>query len=755
MNREEEIKQEAAKENKNTEKAIIDESKHELIDIDDILAEDNAVTRRIKNLFDYGITEEQVKNLFNAISNISSGDSLDDALQTLNQIFIVLASKITNSPDIPLVIDLATGERDSILSEIQAVELGISYDYITGTTIEIKNEAMMKIVSSLNLEEDFNLKPQVNIYPEITKNESSEEEIAQADMDFFKSSFEPNFSFYSQNNDYKDIEHQEDENNGKGTELSDISSTIEKSHMSEVSDTYFIDLLYKYMRHNPESPQQVEYSRNLLLENFKNGMGTDSKYYSEILGEKGEIDFQKIPSFLKNWQHDKNNSDLYLQLVEISEVVKKNDISDIQSFTDDSKEEVLLSLAKSLYSSQKDNVKLSKDLSKKLGIKLDKESIIEELNKHTSNSIQNEQDLEEYVASHEMNEKTYRKKIQKIRSAIKEDEKNGKKKATTAEEIYANKKSHKTNDFVFNTKKSQEIQKILDTVCDNRYNNEKKVMYILKLYQECKEQEKENHTKDDIDYLSLNSTIISKYMVKNGKYFSNFLNDKGNSVDPKKIEEYLKDVHLSPWAKSKVMTMKELIDSRVEEYDKLIEAHAEDLKEVRELIEKSKNEKSDELKKMAFELAKKIPVKAIDEKTLRELNNLDPEQYKNDFGKSFEKKVKRGIKDVPKALKYIGKFVTILPKVAVDAAKSTVGKMSNFASTFLNRHKKTKMLESGEDKKVIMNQQKEESQAKSWDIDEKSRKDLNGRLIETAKNTELHNNINSDEKGKIEEITLS
>lgn len=270
MSREEEIKKEAARENKNTENAIIDEGNLGLIDIDDILAEDNPVTRKIKNLFDYGVTEEQIKTLFNSISDISTGASFDEALETLNQIFVVLASKITNSPDVPLVIDLATGEKDEVLTEIQAVELGISYDYITGTTIEIKNEAMLKIVSSLNLEEDFNIKPQVSIYSQITKGLSLESDLeaAKADMDFFKKSFEMDFSSPIPNFDLKSLGGI-DKNVEENIEL-DMPSMMLDSYISEEADTYFIEYLYKYMRHNPDIPETVEYSQRKLLRDLEN-----------------------------------------------------------------------------------------------------------------------------------------------------------------------------------------------------------------------------------------------------------------------------------------------------------------------------------------------------------------------------------------------------------------------------------------------------------------------------------------------------
>lgn len=269
MSREEEIKKEAAIENKNTENAIVDEDNLNLIDIDDVLKEDNAVTRRIKNLFDYGITEEQIKTLFNTVNDISSGASLDDALKTLNHIFIVLASKITNSPEVPLVIDLATGERDDVLTEIQAVELGISYDYITGTTIEIKNEAMMKIISSLNLEEDFNIKPEISIYSSITNSLENDLKLAKADMDFFKKSVERDYpSFSTSNSNFNSL----DENNKNAEEnvKLDISSMIMDSYISEEADAYFIEYLYKYMRHNPNIPETVEYSKRKLLEDLEN-----------------------------------------------------------------------------------------------------------------------------------------------------------------------------------------------------------------------------------------------------------------------------------------------------------------------------------------------------------------------------------------------------------------------------------------------------------------------------------------------------
>ena len=101
----------AGKENKDVQSAAYDKNQNKLIDFDDLMQEDNDVVKRLKNLFKFGVTEEQVRNIYSMSSDIYVGGSKEEAFKNLEKVFLTLAIKITNYPN-GIVIDLKTGEKD-------------------------------------------------------------------------------------------------------------------------------------------------------------------------------------------------------------------------------------------------------------------------------------------------------------------------------------------------------------------------------------------------------------------------------------------------------------------------------------------------------------------------------------------------------------------------------------------------------------------------------------------------------------------
>lgn len=153
----------AGKENKDVQSVTYDKNQNKLLDFDDLMQEDNEVVKRLKNLFKFGVTEEQIRNIYNMSLDITIGGSKEEAFENLEKVFLALAIKITNYPN-GIVIDLKTGEIDEALSKIQCRELNIPYEKIEGVPETTKIAEMVEIVSAIkinnvkeiNLEEYYN-----------------------------------------------------------------------------------------------------------------------------------------------------------------------------------------------------------------------------------------------------------------------------------------------------------------------------------------------------------------------------------------------------------------------------------------------------------------------------------------------------------------------------------------------------------------------------------------------------------------------
>lgn len=82
----------------------------------------NPVARKLKNLMEYGVTEEIIaENYATMTPNVQS---MEEAYSTLESVFIKLATEVSNNPN-GIVIDLRTGEKNERLSNMQAKRVGL------------------------------------------------------------------------------------------------------------------------------------------------------------------------------------------------------------------------------------------------------------------------------------------------------------------------------------------------------------------------------------------------------------------------------------------------------------------------------------------------------------------------------------------------------------------------------------------------------------------------------------------------------
>jgi len=137
----------ASRENKDVQNAVYDKSQGQLIDFEDIMMGDFPVVKKLKNLSDFGVTEEQIKALFEMSSDFSTGASLETALEELEKVFLVIANRLTNAPN-GLVIDIRTGREDEVLSRIQCRELNIEYGDFREMPVSRREDAITELISN-------------------------------------------------------------------------------------------------------------------------------------------------------------------------------------------------------------------------------------------------------------------------------------------------------------------------------------------------------------------------------------------------------------------------------------------------------------------------------------------------------------------------------------------------------------------------------------------------------------------------------
>lgn len=276
----------AARENKDTRYAVYDRTQNQLIDFEDIMMSDYTVVKKLKNLTEFGITEEQIKALFMMSSDFSTGASLDTALEELEKVFLVIANRLTNAPN-GLVIDIATGKEDEILSRIQCNELNIEYGDFREMPVAKREDAIAELIATITESEikSVEIDKYIDIYEDSIYSDISNSIIDDVTIDDDFKAF----------NEAAGVTEEEKEATERNIDLGTIKT---------VEDQRIVLAIFELqeMVQNGVSPEETEAKRaeiKTIIEENK-----ASQYYEYFLTQEGDIELKYMPQFLKEWSEN-------------------------------------------------------------------------------------------------------------------------------------------------------------------------------------------------------------------------------------------------------------------------------------------------------------------------------------------------------------------------------------------------------------------------------------------------------------------
>lgn len=147
-NKNEELERTAGKENKDKDTLTYDQTTQSFVDIDDILYSNLKISKKINNLTKYGVTLEQIKTVYEMTGN-AQGKSVDEIIEELEKVFDIFVNRINSDPNIGIVVDIDSGERNINLSIKKCEELGIDYEEYEVKNIQSKEVIMETIIAGI------------------------------------------------------------------------------------------------------------------------------------------------------------------------------------------------------------------------------------------------------------------------------------------------------------------------------------------------------------------------------------------------------------------------------------------------------------------------------------------------------------------------------------------------------------------------------------------------------------------------------
>ena len=571
----------AGKENKDVQSAAYDKNQNKLIDFDDLMQEDNDVVKRLKNLFKFGVTEEQVRNIYSMSSDISVGGSKEEAFKNLEKVFLALAIKITNYPN-GIVIDLKTGEKDETLSKIQCRELNIPYDEIDRTPENKKIAEIVEIVASIKI---GNVK-EINL----------EEYYSWA-----KEAFDAIGDYYN------DDEAMNKRNRDFGVtekEVSEINKIIEYGTVNKNVDREFIHDLFRYQEMIAKGAPQAEIEK--IVE--KINQNTDSKYYKEFEKKYGSIDLSKLPEFLDDWNKKHSAALLHLSLDKTYEMFSKNNIT-FDKITDlAQKRKIVKILARGFASDIEATRKYFTQACNALGVKPDFESI-KEMAASIGIEINSIEDIKEKFKK-ELTIDNYEEEISKI----------------VLGSEYENEKESMGKTVLVNEKRKELVYNVLNKeFSKNRENDEidSNPIVLMELYRKYYR---------DGDFKS--AKIIGNYIKDARLYFEEYLKNTGKNVGSifrtdgeigiTKIESALESLEISDDTKKTIERLEKDIDTINSSLEDIRKSEQPKIAKIKEKIEVLKENRFDsESETEVINQLGELRIGALSNELIEELQGLD------------------------------------------------------------------------------------------------------------------------------------
>ena len=427
--------------------AIVDDVTNEVIDIEALLQQDTPVAYKINNLMKCGVSIEQVKKVYEAIT--AGGTTIEQALEELDKVFFVLAKGITNSPN-ELVIDMTTGRIDPVATRDRIIELGLSEEYFdyshktklfvapeidTSIDTTLKNFLGKESTSMSDMIKQYN---DLEEYREYLNSESYippflRKEFIEKDLSSYADAFDE-VEYGDDNDDYNyEVEDESPEANFDATvEINEngvkyggieVPKTLVKalnlksdeSSIDTFEELYAFGAIFSYAR-DYERKESVTRSLNKLKTYLPLTSGRYAPMLEGVINESGEVDLEKLLAAQKEFEHIRNEGSVAKNLFKILHGQTTNKV------------DILKTLARS-FLHEDDNpeiIEAARIIAEANGVKYNKEAIMQAVTEATGIAFDNYEAFQAYAVGKELSTKTFEGKFFSIETTLKKDALEGK-----------------------------------------------------------------------------------------------------------------------------------------------------------------------------------------------------------------------------------------------------------------------------------------------------------------------------------------
>lgn len=612
--------------NKDKNTLSYDQSSKSFIDIDDILESNLKISNKINNLIKYGVSLEQIKTVYEMIGN-TQGKNVDEIIEELEKVFDIFVNKINSDPNIGIVLDIDNGEKDIELSIQKCEDFGIEYEGFEKKPISEKTKMIDEIINVIAYSEKSNL---------IKYNE---------DINY---SFE---DIVSHTNNYReptdeDFSDMQNNLNMNDNEKKDIEKLLKYINITKKLDLDFIKSIYNYvdMYQRDSNSNKLEDALNQIKELFKDPL---NKYARFLVDENGEITQESIIKFKKEWEEKKNLADTYSDLGNIlvaleREKEKEKDI-DFDKLNPIIKEKIILALSKAEIHSSSKIIKNQRDfLLEKLNMSnLDKGTLWNYIYTTLGIKINNEEDFNKFVSSHEFNSNTCHIKFMRILQNLENPENENK--------SYCLNTNLLSVDNIHRSLKEKEIFKILTENYNRKSDgiHDYKGLEIINLYNIYY---REGGKKDDIkQYMD---TYILQYREYFEEYFKNIdtegIFNKDGSVSITRIQQILQRNLLPESVKRNTIIMKGELDSKKKEIGRIKEKSQ---KFIEKLSEINADKLTFEDESTIVDILEKMNLGALDEALISKLKSYHSDRINDILDKELKNDI--NVRLIPQSMKSI------------------------------------------------------------------------------------------------------
>lgn len=593
------LKNLAAKENKEISNAIVDENTKEIIDVEELLQGQDPVASKLNNLMKIGVSIEQIKSIYELSGGTQPGITLDAALEELNKVFYILARGINESPN-ALMVDLITGAIDFEATRQKEIELGDVDEYITSSYV-------------MKEKDEFLLADALNMMLGKDKIEQTMM-IAEMEKDFY-SDFLFNMKDLSMDLSDQEIGEIAEKLHTDKNELARLMNSARKKIQDGAilshTENNVHEAIAKYMRY--VSDKRPHNQREKCLEEVKNAIlacpEEERKKFEKYLNEDGTIDATTLVEDEKKFMKLRNQG-----AVDVRFMAFITGEADFSSMDNHAKEKLLISLARSLKYEDVDMQKLGRIISENIGIEYSYKGIRELLNTIVDRNLQTDDQMIALAQRGELNPDTAEVKYDEIRSNLNEligkDESVILKERVTAKAIQEYDRREKVTLLA--------IQRIGTQL--NKSGHDFRGYEIAMIYMQLHYQDKN----------SPEAIAVKKYIENNFKFFEDFFGDKENlsvfnndgELSIIRLEKAVKGIILEPENYDNIKYMMQGIEGSKKSFES--NKNALIMEKIREIKQRDKVYLNDDTRAEIIALTKELNYVVLSKEHIEELITMDP-----------------------------------------------------------------------------------------------------------------------------------